>query len=182
MLLEVLSDLVGWRAETGWEESREGKGCCKWNPPLLRRLCCCHRLIKVVNKYTQTCRQTFLEGVLAVRSTFPAPSAACSVRAGCFLRSSPRHSCGGTEMQRLLPAALNIAARLGRPGMCTKRKGLSDRWRISQQAEPNLCSVAVEGAQNLHKPDSEMHSCSQLFEDLAKEYDYGIRCLNSRNV
>lgn len=41
--------------------------------------------------------------------TFPASSAACRVRAGCFPRSSPRHSCGGTEIQRVLLAALNVA-------------------------------------------------------------------------
>lgn len=88
-----------------WDRLRRvqrNKRCCKWNPPSLRRLHCCHRLIKVVSKCTQTCRQTFLEGVLAVRSTFSASLSACYVREGCFLRSCPRHSCGGTEMLRVL--------------------------------------------------------------------------------
>lgn len=62
---------------TCWDRLRGvygGKGCCKWNLPSLRRFCCCRRLIKVVNKYTQTCRRTFLGGVLA-HSPLPRPPA-----------------------------------------------------------------------------------------------------------
>lgn len=116
-------------------------------------------LWQVADKYSQTCRWTFLKGVLAIRSMFPASLAACRVREGCFLRNIPRHSCGGTEMQRVLPAALDIAARLGGPGICTKRKGLSDRWHSSQQAEPALSPAAVCGAHSLQRPDNEMLSC-----------------------
>lgn len=153
-----------------------GKGCCKWNPPSVRRLCCCHRLIKAVNKYTQTCRRTFLGGVLA-HSPLPRPPA--GLEQDVSRGAAPDIPVGELKYREF---SLLRSTLLGRPGICTKRKGLSDRWGISQQAEPNLFSVAVKGAQNLHKPDSEMHSRSQLFEDLTKRYDYGVRCLNSRNV
>lgn len=126
-----------------WEESREGKSTVNEIHHYQEAFCFWHSL--VVNKYSQTCRWTFLKGVLAIRSVFPASLAACRIRGGCFLRNSPRHSCGGTEMQRVLPAAFHISASPCQPAICTKWKGLSDRWHIHQQAEPNLSSVAVHG-------------------------------------
>lgn len=123
-----------------------------WWSHMLREKECCEihhywegfavaiRVMKVINKNTQTCRWKFLVVVLAFRNTFSASSAACMVKVKSFLRSSPRHSCGGTEMQKVLHAMLSVAAWMDWSGIYTKRKGFSDRWHISQQAEPNLCN------------------------------------------
>lgn len=146
-----------------WGRMLREKGCCEIHH-YWEGFAIAVRLMKVINENTQTCRWKFLVVVLAFRNTFSASSAACRVKAGSFLRSSHRHSCGGIEMQKVLHAMLSVAAQMDWSGIYTKGKGfLTGGISASRQSQT---SIAKKGSM---RPDCEMHSCSQFFEDLAKK-------------
>lgn len=150
------------------EKSPEKEKVMPMKYTITRRLHCCHRLIKVVNKCTQTCRWTFLEGVLAVRSTFSASSAAFYVRAGCFLRICPRHSCGGTEMLRVLLMHSTLLLSCVDQESAPKGKSfLTGVGLASRQSQTSVLQLP-RMPKAFTRPDSEMHSWSHLFEDLEK--------------